>query len=346
MEKVLVTGATGRLGMNLVRTLREKGYETVSFCFDSPAEENLRRKLSKLGTEIVLGDLSTGKGVMDAVKASDSIVHCAALMQEDKATREKFFDINTKGAFYLMEAIKEKPVRRLVAITTGAVYDALTAEPPYKEGKTPTRPLGIYGMCKVLNERLYLIYSFQYNIPTIVLRPNYILAGTEPIEVWNAQVLLDIMKAKCSDKRTVLYTKKREPWKRLQETINSGYKWVIPYGPGNKSWRWHATDVRDVVQSCILALESKNKKALGQIFNIAAEKPQKFSEVIPYLCKRLGEKYTEVKLPVIWDVAFDVSSAKKSLKYKPEHDYKSMIEDAMKYRDGTDTGVIGPGIPH
>ena len=346
MEKVLVTGATGRLGMNLVKTLDRRKYKIMSFCYDSSAEKHLRDKLSKLDTEIILGDLSTGKGLDKAVKKADSIVHCAALMQEARAPREKFFDINTKGAFYLMEAARKHPVRRLVAITTGAVYDVLTAKPPYKEDKTELRPLGIYGMCKILNERLYVLYSFQFGVPTIVLRPNFIMAGTEPIEVWNSDTILTVMKKNSADKRTVLYSRKKKPWEKLEKAVKAGYRWVIPYGPGNRSWRWHVTDVRDVVQACILSLETGNKKAIGEIFNVAAEKPQKFSDVIKYLAPRLGEEYTEAKLPVLWDVNLDISKTKKMLKYKPRYDYRKMVDDAIRYRDGKDTGVIGPGIPH
>ncbi len=346
MEKVLVTGATGRLGMNLVKTMAEKGYETVSFCFDSPAEAPLRKNLSQFETKIVLGDLSTGKGLKEALKGVDSVIHCAALMQEDKVSREQFFNINTKGAFFLMEALREKPVRRLVALTTGAVYDALTAKAPYKEDKTLPMPLSLYGLCKVLNEKIYSLYSYQNNIPAIILRPNYILGGTEPIEVWNSEVLVQVMKGVCGNPKTTLYTKKKEPWKKLEKLVKEGYRWVIPYGPGKKSWKWHVTDVRDVVHGCIAALETKNKNALGNIINIAADKPQKYSEIIPYLAKKRGEKYTEVSLPVTWDIEFDLAKARKLIDYKPRYDYKKMIDDAVRYKNGADTGVIGPGIPH
>ena len=346
MEKVLVTGATGRLGMNLVKALVEKGYKVKSFCYDTPAEENLRKKLREFDTEIVIGDLSTGKGIEEAVKDIDSVIHCAALMQEDRAPRDKFFDINTKGAFYLMEGIKGKKIRRFVGITTGAVYDLYTAKPPYNEDNTPTKPLSLYGLCKILNEKIYLNYAFVYDIPVIILRPNYILAGSEAAEIWGGSVLLSVMKKYCKDRRTIFYTEQEHPWQPLEEAINEGYKFVIPYGPGRKSWSWHTTDVRDVVKGCILALETENKEAIGEIFNIASEKPQKYSEVIPYLCEKLGEKYKEVELPVGWYVEFDISKAKRLLNYTPEYDYKRMIDDAIRFKNGEDTGVIGPGIPH
>ncbi len=346
--KVLVTGATGRLGMNLVQALEERGYDTISFAFDTPAEKHLRRNLKKLGTKIVLGDLATGAGLAKAVRDADACIHAAALMQEDKVSREMFFDINTRGAFLLMEALraKAKKPRRVVAITTGAVYDALTAKAPYRESDT-LRPLSLYGMSKVLNEHIYRLTWFQTGIPVITLRPNYILAGLEPLEVWSGGVLLEVMKAWCRDKRTTLYTKARAPWKPLARVVGKNPQaLVVPYGPGGKSWRWHVTDVRDVVAACINALETKNEKAFGQVFNVASAKPQDFSDVVPYLAKKLAQPYTEVKLPVVWDISFDISRTRRILGYRPKYDYKRMINDAIRLRDGQNTGVIPPGIPH
>lgn len=334
--------------MNLVGALHERGYDTISFAFDTPAEKHLRRSLKKTGTKVILGDLATGKGLKKAVADADAVIHAAALMQEDKVPRDVFFDINTKGAFYLMEALraKPKPPRRVVALTTGAVYDALTAKAPYRESDK-LWPVSLYGMCKVLNEEIYRLSWFQARLPVITLRPNYILAGKEPLEIWGAGVLVEVMKAWCGDRRSTLYTTAAAPWKPLAKAVGDDPQaLVVPYGPGGRSWRWHVTDVRDVIAACMCALETENAKALGGVFNVASAKPQNFCDVIPYLAKRLGKEYKEVKLPVCWDIAFDISRTRRMLGYRPKYDYRKMINDAIRFADGEDTGVIPPGIPH
>jgi len=342
MKKVLVTGATGR------KTLHERGYETRSFAYDAPQEAALREKLRELGTEIVLGDLATGAGIREAVEGVDAVVHCAALMQEDRAPRQVFFDINTRGAFALLEALRDRkePVQRAVMLTTGSVYDVLSAQPPYREDDE-LRPLSLYGTCKVLNEELYRLYHWHSGIPTITLRPNFILAGEEPLKVWEPGGLVGVMKANCSDPRTVLYSPRSEPWAALEEAIRQNPDaFVVPYGPEGKSWRWHVTDVRDVCSACICALTTENEEALGKSFNIASAKPQAFSEVVPYVARVLGRPYVQVRLPVLWDVEFDISRARSVLGYDPQYDYRRMIDDALAFRRGEDTGVIPPGIPH
>ena len=348
MKTVLVTGSTGRVGMNLVKMLHERGYKTKSFAFDSPAEKQLREKLQTLGTEIVLGNLATGDGIENAVEGIDAVIHSGALMQEDRApSRLTFFDINTRGTFCLLEAVRKRkdPIERFVGITTGAVYDVLSGSPPFKTTDVP-EPLSLYGLTKVLNEQLYRLFYWQHNIPTVTLRPNLILGGTEPIEVWSAKYIINAMKGACSDPRTMLYTDEKEPWKKIESIITSPDDLVIPYGPGHKSWRWHGTDVRDVCSAAIAALETDNPAAIGGIFNVASEKPQDYSDVLPYLAKKLNKPYLEVELPVHWHVELDITSAMQVLGYKPQYTIEDMIDAAIAFSQGHDTGVIPPGIPH
>ncbi|MBN1674374.1 MAG: NAD(P)-dependent oxidoreductase [Kiritimatiellae bacterium] len=348
MRRILVTGSTGRLGLNLVQALRAKTYEVVGFAFNSPAEKELRKKLKRLGAQVVLGNLATGEGVEKAVRDVDGVIHAAALMQEDRApSRQTFFDINTRGTFQLLEAIRArgKAIKRTVAVTTGAVYDVFTAQPPIRED-ADLNPLALYGMCKILNEEMYRLFTYQHGLPIVTLRPNLILAGTEPIDLWRGAHVIGALKRGAGDPRTVLYTKVKQPWKLVEKAIDSPQDLVIPYGPGGKPWCWHGVDVRDVVQGCIRALETKNSKAIGGIFNVVSAQPQPFDRTVKYLARKLGGAYKEVHLPVMWDIRIDVRKAKRVLGYKPQYDIKRMIDDALAFKAGQDTGVIPPGIPH
>ncbi|MBN1674375.1 MAG: NAD(P)-dependent oxidoreductase [Kiritimatiellae bacterium] len=348
MKTVLVTGSTGRLGLNLVKALRERGYEVVGFAFDTPAEKELRAKLEQLGAEVVLGNLATGEGIDEAVCKADAVIHAAALMQEDRArSREAFFDINTRGTFHLLEAVRRRngQMTRFVGVTTGAVYDTRAGTPPHRE-TNELRPLKLYGLCKVLNEQLYRLFHFQDGLPTITLRPNYILAGTEACDTWKPGFIVGTLKACAGDKRSYLHTRAKEPWKQVEALIESPDDLIIPYGPNGKAWRWHTTDVRDAVHGCICALETQNPKAFGGIFNITAARPQPWDVAVKHLAKRTGRTYREVQLPVWLNVHFDVSRAKRILGYKPQYDIKRMIDDALAFKAGQDTGVIPPGIPH
>ena len=173
------------------------------------------------------------------------------------------------------------------------------------------------------------------------------MPGLLPSYLLEFGVLVGVMKASCADPRTVLYSTEKEPWAPLEEAIQQNPDaFVIPYGPGGKSWRWHVTDVRDVCHACMCALTTPNREALGKPFNIASADPQAFSEVVPYIARALDRPFVEAHLPVLWDIEFDMSRARSVLGYDPQYDYKRMIDDALAFRRGEDTGVIPPGLPH
>ena len=348
--RVLVTGATGRLGMNLVKTLNDRGYETISFCFDSPAEKELRERLEAFDTEIVLGNMASGDGIVEAVEKADAVVHTAALMQEDRApSRVAFFDINTRGTFCLLEAIRDrsKPIHRLVAFTTGAVYDVFSQEGPYVE-EQELWPLELYGAVKICNEQLYRLYHWQNDLGVIVLRPNLIVAGSEPVDIWSPQYPIGALKGNAGNPRSVLCSPVPEPWKLIEEALEGRPEgtMAVPYGPGRQSWKWHITDARDVVQAVLLSLETADPSAVGEVFNIASAEPQLWSEVVPYVAEKTGRECVDVDLPVSWNVEFDISKARDLLGYAPQYDVFQSIDTALEYMAGGEVDVLPPGIPH
>lgn len=77
---ILVTGGTGRLGKPVVRRLRAQG-KVVRVLSRRPHGD-------EAGVEFVVGDLSTGAGVDEAVAGADTVVHCASAKKGDaEATR-------------------------------------------------------------------------------------------------------------------------------------------------------------------------------------------------------------------------------------------------------------------
>ena len=68
--RVLVTGASGRLGRAVVPQLQAKGYDVRAM--------SRRSRSSTTGVEWVVADLATGAGVPDAVAGVDVILHLAS----------------------------------------------------------------------------------------------------------------------------------------------------------------------------------------------------------------------------------------------------------------------------
>jgi len=341
-ERILVTGASGRLGSNLAKRLSERGAKVRAFVLpDDPAEKTL----TGLNVEIFYGDLRDEIAVEEAVEGCDAIAHCAAVMGLPKnMTPHTFFDINCRGSFNVFQAASEKAdkIRRLVYLSSTSAYSVETTGPVITEDDTLTPP-SLYGMTKIVNEAMLRTFRYQTGLKAVVLRPNFIMACDEILNGWRRPWVTGVLQR--ADERYTCYVPGvAEPWKIVEEAVPDPETRVIPFGPGRRPWTWHVTDVRDTVHAVECALE--NEKAIGETFCIAGPKPARWDEVVKHLCKRLDEEYVEVDLPNLWHFEFDLTKAGNVLGYDPQYSPVRMIDDAIAFRNGKNIDVIPPAIAH
>jgi len=132
--KVLVTGASGLLGRELVCTYRARGACVVA-C-DSTAL-----------------DVTDAAGVSDRIgsEAPDLVLHCAAYTAVDQAESEpeRAFAINVGGAQNVTRACAVTGAY-LVYFSTDFVFDGCS-ETPYRTDDEP-HPLSVYGRSKLAGE--------------------------------------------------------------------------------------------------------------------------------------------------------------------------------------------------
>ncbi len=347
-RKLLVTGASGRLGSNLVKRLTEKEGVAVR-CFLLP-NDPAAHSLDGLDIERVCGDLCDETAVAAAVDGVDGIVHCAAVMGAPRGgmTPHRFFDINVRGTFNVFQAAADRAdaVRKIVYISSTAAYSVETAGPVIHEDDE-LRPPRLYGLTKAANETMVGIFQFQTGIPVVVFRPNYIMACDEILGFGRSAVVMGVLSGAARDPRTTMYTPDAtdEAVAAVRAAVDGdGSRRCVPRNPEGKPWTWHVTDVRDCVAAVVLALERDT--ANGGTFNIAGPKPARWDEVVPYLCGKLGESYVELTVPALWHFEFDLSRARDRLGYNPQYTPERMIDDALAFRAGKDIGVIPPAIPH
>lgn len=152
--KVLVTGATGKIGSRLVRRLVLRGDEVRGLV----REPRRAAPLGALGVEIVRGDLLDHASLDAALRDMEAVVHCAAVYFEGEASDEGRA-VNHAGTQYLATASRAARVKRFVFTSTGLVYgshggrvahedDPPAPEPGYFAGKLATERalLGVSGL--------------------------------------------------------------------------------------------------------------------------------------------------------------------------------------------------------
>ncbi len=132
--KVLVTGAQGQLGYDVVREGQKRGFVMI-------------------GSDIDDFDLREKEAVMAYIRhaAPEAIIHCAAYTAVDKAENEKelCYDVNVNGTKYVAEAAAAVRAK-LIYISTDYVFDG-AGELPHRV-EEERRPINHYGYTKSLGE--------------------------------------------------------------------------------------------------------------------------------------------------------------------------------------------------
>jgi len=133
--KVLVTGADGQLGYDVVKKLNEENIE-------------------HLGVDKKDFDLTNEKETKDFILdfQPDVIVHCAAYTAVDQAEveRDLCYQVNAEGTRYVAETAKELDAKMLY-ISTDYVFDG-QGEEPFEVSDQPN-PINYYGETKYYGEQ-------------------------------------------------------------------------------------------------------------------------------------------------------------------------------------------------
>lgn len=141
--KVLVTGAAGQLGCDVMAELAARGHEAIGS--DVMEMEGIRTLdiTDEAAVERVLADVQP-----------DAVIHCAAWTAvdaaEDEENREKVHAINAKGTRYIASACKALGCKMLY-LSTDYVFDG-QGSAPWSADCTDYAPLSVYGQSKLDGE--------------------------------------------------------------------------------------------------------------------------------------------------------------------------------------------------
>jgi nucleoside-diphosphate-sugar epimerase len=175
-DTVLVTGASGFVGLNVVEALLGAGRSVVALSHDDlPATAaasfaRLPGRLEAVRADILapglLGDLVRKHGVREAV-------HLAAITfgaQEDLRGSSRVLDVNAIGTLAMFEVAVAHRLRRVVYSSSTAVYgEAPLVEESLDEDTIP-RPFTLYGITKLLGERMMRHFRDSHGLDCVAAR--------------------------------------------------------------------------------------------------------------------------------------------------------------------------------
>ena len=347
--KILVTGATGRIGANLVPRLLDKGHAVRSFVY--PGDPSRMDKLDIYGgVETVYGDLRSADDVRKAVAGTDAIYHLAAAMGGPFDNRQ-YLDINVVGTLNILESVRElcPNLHRLVYASSEAVYwdariNGRYFESPITEDMTgglyPDMP---YLMTKWLGEELAMVYHYQYGVPTCVTRFSTVI---DPSEFLNEAGLPNVFLYSWGVETCRSFPGRTAETKAFADALIAGWdgeeKLLISCNPNGVPYRQHYGDVRDIAQGLELALD--NPAAVGEIYNLSGAAILDWGELAPFFAERKGMPVVEARLPFNNYFELDLSKIKRDLGFAPQHDFDSILATAEAIQRGEATGVIPTGV--
>ena len=170
-----ISGGAGFLGLHLARSLvaRGDGVRTLDVV---PIDDAVERDVTE-----VRGDMRDPAPARELCDGADVLIHAAAALPI-RGSRREIMSVNVDGTATLLAAARDAGVRRVVYISSTAVYGVPKVHPLSEDA--PLVGVGPYGESKIACERLVAASPLE----SVVIRPKTFL-GPERLGVF--EILFD-----------------------------------------------------------------------------------------------------------------------------------------------------------
>jgi nucleoside-diphosphate-sugar epimerase len=248
-ELHVVTGGAGYFGSLLVDALVRSGQRVRIFDINDADLPD--------GVEKVRGDICDFAAVEAAFRGATVIHHNVALVPLAK-DRKAFFAVNEGGTRNMLEAARRANVRKVVSMSSSAVYGAPPGNPV--DDRTPCVPGEDYGRAKLAAEGVCHEYA-RRGLDVTIIRPRTIMGHGR----------LGIMQI-------------------LFEWVRQGRN-IPVLGRGDNVYQFVHGD--DLAAACLLAAERRGSAT----YNVGAERFGTMRETLEALCEHAGTGSRVVSVP-------------------------------------------------
>ena len=165
----LVTGATGAVGIPLVRALLDRGDDLRILVRPESAVD----ALPDVEIDILDGDITNRDDVMEAVEGCDRVFHLAGLFKDGVEKDSVFFDVNVGGTVNVLQAALEHDIQKLVILSSASTIGEQKGAIGTEETEHRGYFLSNYERSKWEAEQFVAEYVAK-GVPAVILNPSLV----------------------------------------------------------------------------------------------------------------------------------------------------------------------------
>ncbi|WP_332304422.1 NAD-dependent epimerase/dehydratase family protein [Rhizobium sp. GR12] len=332
MATILVTGGGGFIGRHVAAELGEHGHNVrVLDAFIEQVHGDCGPAIGDFA-DVVKADIRDKKAVINALDGVDAVVHLAAEVGVGQSMYEiaRYVGCNDLGTAILLEALIERPVRRIIVASSMSVYgeglyrnrqgtilghvrrhedqikrhiwnptdaDGADLTPIATDEEKPVDLASIYALTKYAQERQVLIFGRAYGVEAVALRLFNVFGAGQALSNPYTGVLANFAARLSNNQRPIIF----EDGEQRRDFVH----------------------VQDVARAFRLALEKP--AAPGHVFNIGSGQAYTIAEVATLLAQALDRAHIAPEMTYqaragdIRNCFADISKAQELLGFTPRY---------------------------
>jgi dTDP-L-rhamnose 4-epimerase len=347
---ILITGGAGFIGSHVADELIEEGHTVRILDNLDPQVHGVGRRLPpdlNGAAKVLVGDVRNRAQVMDALDGVDAVIHLAAKVGVGQSMYEieTYTDVNERGTAVLLDALAERPVRKLIVASSMSVYgeglmrdrqsrlvetgarttaqlgrgqwdlrsvDDQPLEPlPTPETKRPELN-SVYALNKFAQERMCLLMGRAYGIDTVALRLFNVYGPRQALSNPYTGVIAIFASRLLNDRRPLVF----EDGQQRRDFVH----------------------VSDVARAFRLALE--RDEAAGYVLNIASGHNVTIRQIARRLAEALGRPHLTPRITAQFRVGdirhcfADTSLAQRVLGFEARISLEEGLRDLLPWLAG------------
>lgn len=302
--RIFLTGAAGFIGSHLARALLARGDSVVGFddfndFYDPAIKRRNVEETRKLGGDfhVIEGDLRMAEDVNDALGDVDVVVNLAARAGVRPSLEQPvlYTDTNVRGLVHILEAMRERGLKKLVHASSSSVYGG-QEKVPFSEDDPINLPWSPYAATKRSNELMLATWHHLYGIESHALRFFTVFGPGQRPDLAIAKFISLIEQDK-----------------------------PIPFFGDGTTGRDY-TYIDDIVQGVVSSID---RVAGCEIINLGGDEPVTLTQMVETIEQVMGKKARLDRKPVqpgdVPRTMADVSKARRMLGYEPKTSFSEGV---------------------